>query len=169
MVERATVARVVVGASPTRHPEGLAQLVERRSEDPKVRGSIPRPLTLRLNDSDREVTYASRVGGSRKATTANGSPKFIERMGFTPHPSHPCTIVHIRSSRITNNQSVSAAQHLQLERVMSWLNVLICGWCRGRRTRRELNVYRQHTLICVACTHTYKVSKDDYIPLNKKG
>lgn len=52
---------------------------------------------------------------------------------------------------------------------MSWLNALICGWCRGRRARRELNVYRQHTLICVACTHTYKVSKDDYIPLNKKG
>ena len=92
-----------------------------------------------------------------------------ERMGFTPHPSHPCTIVHVRSSRITNNQSVSAAQHLQLERVMSWLNALICGWCRGRRARRELNVYRQHTLICVACTHTDKVSKDDYIPLNKKG
>lgn len=52
---------------------------------------------------------------------------------------------------------------------MRWMNWLFCGWCHGRRTRGELNTYRGHTLVCNACIHSYKVSREDYGPLKKKG
>ncbi len=52
---------------------------------------------------------------------------------------------------------------------MRWTFRLFCDWCHGQRTKGELYSYRGHSLICRACTHTYKVSKEDYSPLNKKG